>query len=105
VAPALRNPLVKTLAEDVAQATGGRLTEVANGYTVRIAEGSRGIVIRIMESGGGRTNYYRVSIPGKEAFTISGEVSTNRALTHIPIDTDTLNDVLRIVEGIRGIMQ
>lgn len=52
-----------------------------------VPQGSRGIMVRIME-GGGRTNYYRVSIPGKETFTITGEVSTDPTLTHIPISSN-----------------
>jgi hypothetical protein len=61
---------------------------------------SRGAMVRIMEEGGGRTNYYRVSVPGKQAFTVSGEVSTDPALTHIPIGSTSLQDILRTIAGI-----
>ena len=65
-----------------------------------VPQGSRGVMVRIMEEGGGRTNYYRVSVPGKQAFTVSGEVSTDPALTRIPIGSASLQDILRTIAGI-----
>jgi hypothetical protein len=55
-----------------------------------------------MRTGGPRENYYRVSIPGKEAFTIDSQPSTDRALTHIDISMSSLSDILRIVENIKN---
>ena len=55
-----------------------------------------------MESGGGRNLYYRVSVPGRQAFTRAGTVSQARDLTHIDISKDSLEEILRIVRTIRG---
>jgi hypothetical protein len=54
-------------------------------------------MVRIMEDKGG---YYRINIPGKESFTVTGEVSGDRAVTHIPIEESSLDDILRIVSDI-----
>jgi RHS repeat-associated protein len=91
-----------SLASDVADATGGTLNELDNGYSVTIPSGSRGIVVRVMESGGGRVNYWRISIPGKETFTVTGNVSTDPALTHIPIGSTSLQDILSVIARIQS---
>jgi hypothetical protein len=72
------------------------------GYTVNVPNGSRGISVRIMDEGGGRTNYYRVSVPGKETYTVDGVTSTDPALTHIDIRGSSLNDLLGIINKIQG---
>jgi hypothetical protein len=95
-------PSTSSLANDLADATDGVVKTNKGGYTVNVPYGSRGISIRIMNEGGGRTNYYRVSIPGKEAYTESGVVSTDPALTHIQIRGSSLNDILGIIAKIQG---
>jgi RHS repeat-associated protein len=90
-------PTAESLASDVADQTGGTLKTLKSGYSVTVPQGSRGVVVRIMEEGGGNTNYYRVSIPGLQTFTQSGEVSTDPALTHIPIGSTSLQDILNII--------
>lgn len=90
------------LADEVAGATGGTVKELSNGYSVTVPNGSRGIVVRVMEEGGGRTNYYRVSVPGKEAFTVDGIASVDRALTHIGISNSSLDEILRIIKAAGG---
>ena len=55
-----------------------------------------------MDSGGGRTNYYRVSIPGKQAYTIDGLPSTDRALTHIDIKKTSCDDIVNLINKIIG---
>jgi hypothetical protein len=95
----LAAPTASGLASDLADATGGALKELKSGYSVTVPSGSRGIVVRVMEEGGGRTNYYRVSIPGKQAFTVGGDASTDPALTHIPISGTSLQDILSIIGG------
>lgn len=94
--------LARSLASDVSQATGGNLQELAQGFSVTVPHGARGILVRIMEQGGGRTNYYRVVIPGKQAFTVTGDVSTDAALTHISIADTSLQDILNIIARIKG---
>jgi len=98
-AGALAAPTAQGLGSDLADATGGTLKQLKSGYSVTVPSGNRGIVVRLMEEGGGRSNYYRVSVPGKQAFTVTGDVSTDPALTHIPIGSDSLQDILRIIEG------
>jgi len=90
-----------SLADELAKATRGALKSNKGGYTVTIPHGSRGITVRIMERGGGRTNYYRVSVPGKEAYTVGGEVSTEAALTHIDIGASSLDDILSVINRIQ----
>jgi hypothetical protein len=92
------------LADDVAEAVGGvaKPATRGTGQVITIPQGNRQIVIRIMEEGGGRTNYYRVSVAGKEGLTVGGEASVDRALTHIPIGESSLDDILRLVSQLTG---
>lgn len=62
-----------------------------------IRSGNSEVAVRVMEQGGGRTNYYRVSIAGKQAFTREGAASSDRALTHIPITSNSLKEILDIL--------
>lgn len=90
-----------SLADEVVNATGGVLKTNKGGFTVEIPHGARGITVRVMERGGSRTNYYRVSVPGKETYTVAGEASTDAALTHIGITESSLDDILSIVARIQ----
>jgi hypothetical protein len=92
----------RSVAEELAKATGGEVSPNKGGYTVTVPHAARGIVIRVMEHGGGRTDYYRVSVPGKAAYSVSGEISTDSALTHIDITASALEDILSIVARIKG---
>ncbi|MGD0603158.1 MAG: RHS repeat-associated core domain-containing protein [Streptosporangiaceae bacterium] len=94
-------PTAESLASELADATGGTLEPLKSGYSVTIPEGSRGIVVRVMDEGGVNTNYYRISIPGKETFTVTGDASSDRALTHIPISSTSLRDILNIIARIK----
>lgn len=96
----LADPSARALGSDLADATGGTLQNLKSGYSVTIPSGGRGIVVRVMDEGGGRSNYYRVSIPGKQAFTVRGEASTDPALTHIPISGTSFQDILSIIKGL-----
>jgi hypothetical protein len=91
-----------SLAAEVANATGGAVRGTKGGYVITIPNGSRGITVRVMEEGGGRSNYYRVSVPGKETYTATGQVSTDPALTHIDIASNSLDDILSIIDRIQG---
>ena len=92
------------LADDVAEAVGGvaKPATSGTGQVITIPHGNREIVIRIMAEGGGRTSYYRVSVAGKEALTVAGEASVDRALTHIPIGEGSFDDILRLVNQLSG---
>jgi RHS repeat-associated protein len=91
-----------SLADEIANATGGVVKTNKGGFTVNVPNGSRGITIRVMEEGGGRTNYYRVSVPGKGTYTVAGQTSTDAALTHIPIGQSSMDDILAVVERIQA---
>ena len=93
-------PTAESLATDVADATGGTLKVLKSGYSVTIPYGNREIVVRAMETGGGRTNYYRISVAGLKTFTRTGEVSRDLALTHIPITGTSLQDILNVIAKI-----
>ena len=95
-------PSPQALASGVAEAAGGTVKPGKAGYVVTIPYRNRGIVVRVMAEGGGRTNYYRISIPGLRAFTITGEASEDRNLTHIPISETSLQDILDLVRRIKG---
>ena len=99
-APRLLSP--SSLADEVANATGGVLKTNKGGFTIDVPNGARGISVRVMERGGSRTNYYRVSVPGKETYTVTGEASTDAALTHMDIGESSLDDILSIIARIQG---
>ncbi|MCW2540067.1 MAG: hypothetical protein JWN95_1792 [Frankiales bacterium] len=50
-------PSTSSLADDLANATGAVAKANKGGYTLNVPNGSRGIAVRIMDEGGGRTNY------------------------------------------------
>jgi hypothetical protein len=97
-------PTPGKLAEEVAQAIGGTAKPAARGVgqVITVPYGNREIVIRIMQASGSGTDYYRVSVAGKQALTVSGAASTDQALTHIPIAESSYDDILRIVQQLQG---
>jgi RHS repeat-associated protein len=95
-------PNTRSLADQVAQQTGGVLKQLSNGWQVNIQNGGRDIVIRIMDSGGGRTLYYKVSNAGKEAYDAFGRVTTDPEFIHTQISATSLEEILRIVATIKG---
>ena len=66
-----------------------------NGWTLTIKK----YTVRIMTSGGGRTNYIRISHAVKGAMTIFGAYSSDRALTHIEI---TISNLLKLIKMMLG---
>jgi hypothetical protein len=99
---ARRGPTARSLSADISRFTGGDVKRNKGGYTVTIPHGSRGITVRVMEDGGDRTNYYRVSVPGKAAYSVTGDVSTDAGTTHIPIADGALDQILAIITRIKG---
>jgi len=67
------------VATRVAEATGGTVGQLAKseGYKVTVMEGKQAIVARIKASGD-----IRVTIADKGGLTASGEISSDKALTH-----------------------
>lgn len=81
----------KAIANGIRKIVGGKLTVASgNGWIVKVGK----LTLRIMTSGGGRLNYFRLSHITKGAMTIAGIYSSDRALTHIPI---TINSIIKIV--------
>jgi hypothetical protein len=100
--PRLRNA---NLAEGVVNATGGtvKLASSGKGYVINIAfKKGRDIVVRVMDEGGPRMDYYRIGVEGKASYAVSGEKTAAIDLTHIPIEATSLDDILRIVNGLQS---
>ncbi|MCM8711739.1 RHS repeat-associated core domain-containing protein [Clostridium sp. SYSU_GA19001] len=87
----LTNPNYQ-LAQKIANKYGGTLENAAgDGWVIRIQK----ITLRIMNSGGGRTNYWRLSIGNKGTVDKLGNFSNDRALTHIDITKNSFNEICR----------
>lgn len=83
--------LNKAIAKTISKLTGASLkTAKGSGYVLKRGK----YTLRIMSSGGGRTNYLRLSLEGKGALDILGRLTSDRAQTHIPI---TLNNILKVI--------
>jgi hypothetical protein len=102
VATAVKSATARSLADDVANATGGAMRPNKGGFTVTVPHGRRSVVVRVMEQGGERSNYFRVNVPGKAAYSVAGDVSSDAAVTHIPIRAESLDKILAIIARIRG---
>ena len=82
----------KALATGIAKVVGGSIRGAkGNGFVIELGK----LTLRIMTSGGCRTNYMRISHMTKGALTILGTFSNSRLLTHIPI---TFENIIRIVQ-------
>ncbi|MEI7038256.1 RHS repeat-associated core domain-containing protein [Fulvimonas yonginensis] len=91
-APAIR--LQRQVAE--AFTIAGKIAKNGAGRIFKLAEGK--ITVRVMEKGGGRTNYMRVSIEGKGSVDAAGNLASDPKVTHIAIDKNSLQTLARIVE-------
>jgi polygalacturonase len=100
--PASEIPSAESLTNSVAEATGGTVSVNKGGYTVSVPHGKRGIIVRVQREGGSRTDYYRVSVPGLNAYDVTGSPTTDRGRTHIPIGPSSLRDIVGIVNKIQG---
>ena len=79
------------VAKVIRKFTGATLKSASgNGWTLTLKK----YTVRIMSSGGGRTNYIRISHASKGSMTIAGLFSSNRAVTHIPI---TVSNLVKLV--------
>lgn len=74
------------------------------GYRITIPlNDKRNIVIRIMEKGGKSLfSYFRIAINEAETYTKEGLSSSEITETHIPISTNSLSDIIRIIAKIWG---
>lgn len=80
------------IAKGIAKLVGGTLAE-AKGEGIKITVGK--LMIRIMTEAGGRTNYFKLSYIGKQAFDIFGQVTNDPSKLHIPI---TIENIVRLID-------
>lgn len=97
-------PTLESLADDVANSLGGKVSQLKNGYKIEISNGRKPIVIRIMDgaSGGRGKPYYRISIDGKGSLTPEGIISSDRGLTHIDLSEHSLSEISNIINNYLG---
>ena len=82
----------QAIARGISKIVGGSLNAASgNGWVIKVNK----LTLRIMTSGGGRVNYFRLSHATKGAIALSGRFSTDRGLTHIPI---TFNNIIKMVQ-------
>lgn len=81
----------KAIARGIAKLVGGTVkSSKYDGLTINVGK----LVIRVMNSSNRRVNYFRISVPGKMAYDIFGNASTDLSKTHIPI---TVKNIVRLV--------
>ena len=84
----------RALAQGIARTVGGALSEAKGaGWIIKVGK----LTLRVMTEGGGRVNYFRLSMEGKGSMTVLGALSDDRALTHINI---TIQNIIQIVATI-----
>jgi len=82
--------LNQAIAKVISKFTGASIKAAqGNGWTLTLKK----VTLRIMTSGS-QSNYFRISILNKGALTIAGALSSNQALTHIPI---TIGNIIKII--------
>jgi RHS repeat-associated protein len=85
------------LADWIVKQNGGTVEPAKNGLKVLIPYEKRGIMVRFMAGKGG---YYRVNIPGRQSYDVSGAATNDPARTHIPITEGTQDEIAQIIAGI-----
>lgn len=95
---------LKKASSSVGSKLNGTVSELNNGYKIEIPNGNKPIVVRIMDEGsGGRSApYFRVSIDGKGSLTLDGVLSSDRALTHIDLTDNYLEQITNMVTKYKG---
>ena len=87
------------LANMIAQKYGGLIKPAAgNGWIIKIEN----ITIRIMNSGGGRNNYWRASVENKGSVDKFGNFCSDRSLTHIDITKNSFKDICNVIDKLLG---
>lgn len=74
----------------------GGAAKNGSGTVFKLADGK--VTVRIMDSGGGRSNYLRLSVEGKGSVDATGVLSSDKAATHIPINKDSLKLIKDVVK-------
>lgn len=82
----------EAIARGIAKVVGGSIqAATGNGWVIKVGK----LTLRIMTTGGGRVNYFRLAHVTKGAMTVAGTFSSDRSLTHINI---TFNNIIKIVQ-------
>jgi hypothetical protein len=102
------------LAAQIQARLGGTLSPSAKGLGFRInldrraldtPDGYRGqriVLIRVMDRGRSRTNFWRMSVEGQGGVTAGGTLSDIQSLTHHAIGPTALSDILRAFDLLTG---
>jgi len=83
----------EAIARGIAALVRGVMSESkGDGWTIKVGK----LTLRVMTSGGGRTNYFRLS-GVKGSMTASGAYSSDLAATHIDITLDSIVSVVKTI--------
>ena len=96
---ALAHQINKLIAYGIASLFGSVLNP-AKGDGLKIKIGN--LLLRIMTSGGGRFNYFKLSMDGKGALTLAGDLSNDLSLIHIPITIESIVKIVRLIKKLLG---
>lgn len=88
---AFASKINEAIIKGITKLVGGSVKAASgNGWTLNVGK----LVVRLMNTGGGRTCYIHLSVAGKMAYDIFGNVVNDAAKTHIPI---TIENIVRLV--------
>lgn len=100
VAPAAST---QSIALRVAAEFDATVEPAKNGWKVTIPVGRRELVLRVMERNNDRRGqYWRLSVAGKQTFTSDGSTTDDASRTHIELDDNASEDLIRLI---RKVMQ
>jgi len=84
--------LNKVITSGIARIVGGAVSAAdGNGWAIKVGR----IMVRVMTSSNARNNYFKISIVGKQAYDIFGNVTNDPGRLHIPI---TMENIVRLVQ-------
>ncbi len=87
----LASKINEMIIRGIAKLVGGTLkASGGNGWTLNVGK----LVVRLMNTGGGRTCYFHISVAGKMAYDVFGNVVNTHAQTHFPV---TIENIVRLV--------
>jgi hypothetical protein len=102
------------LAAQIQALLGGVLSLSATGHGIRITLsrvaldtpggyiGRRNVVIRLMDSGGLRRDYWRFDVEGKAGVSAAGGFTHDASMTHHAIGPTTFNDIVAVFDVMTG---
>ncbi|MGT2973500.1 hypothetical protein BVE84_10125 [Streptococcus azizii] len=93
---------LRNIIGDIAETydTSYKATKYDTGYSLTLENGKEKLTLRIMDSGsGGRMKpYYRISTSKKGTLTEFGVPSSDRGLTHIDVDENSVDNIKKIID-------